>query len=1527
MKSNRNDQSTFDWDTLPGKPTDPSGLPTPPLRLRRVYLRGVGPEGARFDPLDLDFTTSAGAASRVLLSLTNTGGKSTLITLVSSLVVPAARAQVGGKNLGDYVLTGDTSHVICEWEDASTGTRTVTGTVMEWKDGRRQPGHRQRSTTGMHRAWYLFRLRSGDPGIDELPFLTAAGHRTTFDSFVGQVTTLLSARTDSPHVMARSQGKWIEALEQYTSVDPVLFGYQMRMNDSEAGAEKLLATFDSPDNVVRFFVAALNDDRELADFTKKLAPYAELAGQRPELEALAAFGALLGPLIETVADRATGADAAEQAARRARMAGGEHAAALDNRVARDRASLIELAAAQLQAAREAAIARREYGQISDIRLQLQLEETRARLDVATTAVHRAARTAETATALARAWDAVDLVLDLAEARGARDAAQAAYDAADAGLDPLRTATTEAAAALAGRLDGLVVEADEAERLADEQSQTADRKAEDAAERRTAAENRAGDALRRLNEIDAEVRTAEMAREAALAAGWLLDGERPERCARRWSDQHDSAEAEAGRQDRTATEAEGAFDGVTGEIERTDDEITGLSEDASRAQYELGTFDTDLAALTANPTVVALVGAEPRGSDQVARAAELAGAAARAADGRGAAHEQHARAAQEELAHLDETGTAPAGADTLAVLAVLTSGGFGAVTGLHWIEHNVVDAQARPAYITVHADIAGGVVVTDPARFDAAVAHLQAQEVTARTPVAVVTAPSASSTAPANATASASASVGEVPAALLVTDGRGTPRRHVVIPHRATWDREWAAASRDQLDQLARDEAAAAVTARAAAADHRAAAAACGQFTRRWQSASRDDLARRAREAAEAVTDARQRRATLITRRDSLREQAATARQRRDAARKEAATAERHQEAASDLARQSASAGVAAEGRGHAEDLRRRALREAKTASAEVEAAQRAARQSIRQAADARANRGPWLRERAELGIEVAAPDPGGNPEVVRRKWRDLLDKLSAAERGMLEADALDRAKRRVGEVSGRLRRHDAEAIRHAEVLTGTMDAASPELRTAAQRRASQDARDAESARLHALAERTSAQEAVDAAQPTKPPNYVDLSSTPEWLPSTPADIPEILNRLEIRNTELLARRDAADQAEADAKALHDLVDADVTALADIAAMWPLEKSVTGAEFARTKDAARQRMRGLLDDHRRAENAENEARKMLHDSVVDARAAAGETRWRDLGAPVAVRLRALRENELVAEAPTLARRIAAMTTSALGDLDSMNTHRSVLRDGLVSLCREQRRLLREVSRSSRLPPGLGDLSAQPAIKIRFEEAPDDVATGRLAVRIDGWARELADNPKRASSADVRARWLADAVRDTVVDRIRAGAWTIEILKPRIDGRVMYCPPDRIPHEFSGGQVLTLAVLIYCALSGVRSAHRVGGARPPGALILDNPFGAASAEALIEMQHRLAAHTGLQLVCATGLNDAGVDAAFTGPGSVIVKLRNDGDLRRNLSFLRLRAAVVDGVDIATAITAGRDPADSRNWVDGTSYEVRR
>lgn len=684
-------------------------LPVPPLRLRRMRLQGVGPDGARFDPLDLDFTTSDGAASRVLLSLTNTGGKSTLITLVSSLVVPASRAQVGRKNLGDYVLTGDTSHIVCEWEDAATGTRTVTGTVMEWKDGRRQPGHRQRSTTNMHRAWYLFRTGAGLPGIDDLPFIVD-GRRAIFAKYTSTIDSLISPYAEPKWVLTRTQQDWNRALEKWTSIDPILFGYQMRMNDSEAGAEKLLATFDSPDNVVRFFVAALNDDREITDFIDKLGKYADLAAQRPALEALNGFCVEVGSRIELIAERADNVETAAAATVQARVAGGEHARALDNRIAQDRTELTELDEAVTNASNEAAKARREYGQISDIRLQLQLEEARARLGVAKEAVAERTTAAEEAALEAEAWDAVDTVVEVARLRAERDSAKTAYDTAQRGLQPLRDRVTLAAAELAGRLNGLAEEAQVAAEAADGRVTAARNEARRAFEAEKEAALRHGNTERELSQIDNQIRTAEDATTAAVEAGWLIADEPPVYCLRRWQQARGRAKELAAQEDEKAHRAEKTRDDLDVELDALEGDLAILRSTAQADQDRLEAFDSDLDAVRSHDVIPALLGGSPVSTADISRAAELAERAAHDADVRAAEHERLAQLARNDLAHLDETGTAPTGPDVLIVLEVLLDARIGAVTGLEWIENNVVDADARLGFIEAHPDIAGGVIV-------------------------------------------------------------------------------------------------------------------------------------------------------------------------------------------------------------------------------------------------------------------------------------------------------------------------------------------------------------------------------------------------------------------------------------------------------------------------------------------------------------------------------------------------------------------------------------------------------------------------------------------------------------------------------------------------------------------------------------------------------------------------------------------------------------------------------------------------
>jgi hypothetical protein len=1480
-------------------------LPVPPLRLRRVRLHGVGPDGARFDPLDLDFTTAGGAASRVLLSLTNTGGKSTLIMLVSSLVVPASRAQVGGKNLGDYVLSGDTAHVVCEWEDATTGARTVIGSVMEWKDGRRQPPHKQRSTTNMRRAWYLFRTGRDLPGIDDLPFVVD-GHRAVFASYVDALTELLSLHPRTQWVLTRTQQEWTQALEDHTSIDPILFTYQMRMNDSEAGAEKLLSAFDSPDNVVRFFVAALNDDRDIADFTGKLGHYAELAAKRPRLQALNDFCIKVGPTIEQIADRAIAADTATAAALRVRAQGAELAGAAHARLAQDRSLLAEQEQDVLAAAGAVTAARREYGQISDIRLQLLLEEARARAAAAHDEVGRRSTAATTARLEASAWEAVTAVLDVQKARAHRDSAQIAYEQADAGLGPLRAHVDAATARLAARLDGLAQEALTVAKSATARAEAARADEQNAKTAEKEAAARRNEACRRLREIDECVRAAGDATQAGVDDGWLAVGEEAHQCLRRWQDARGAAVLRAEEEAARATTAEDARSAIDTQIETLDTELVTLRSIAQDDQRRLDAFNADFDAVANHRTVQSLLGGRPHSVEEIGRARVLAIDAARDADHRAADHERVADAAREELAHLDETGTAPTGADVLAIVDALREQRFGAVTGLEWIEHNIAEPEARPDFIATHPDIAGGVIVSDPARIAAAVEYLTEAKPRTRTPVTVTVAPDGEHLETAHA----------------VT-------RFVVLPHRATWDRQWAAATRAECEKTAASAGAAAARARDDASGYRGAAAEIAAFIDRWADTGREELQQRASHSRAEVTVAQERREQFLEERDRQRNIAREAHIVAKAAGQEADRADKRATLAKDLVDKTETARSAALERPTVETARLRAERDEAAAEVAQSAAQTAFTAKTEEAAEARSNHQAWRRERAELGVETAGDDPGGNLDVIREEAQSLRADLSAAERGMIEAELLDRAKQAVSQAMSRRDGYDSPVLERAEALAGTPAASSLDSLIGAQRRARDAAAECDRELVAAEHRSTVADKELHAAQPTSEDrqNHVDLTNIPQWRPSSPDEIPALLERLEARNVELLERRDAAEKAERDAIELREELMADVNAFTDVVEMWPGEPAPSVEAFSGRKDAARTAMRTLVKDQHDADADERSARDRLGEAVNATRAEANNPRWHELDAPAVVRIRGLQESQLVAEAETLGRRIRAMAESASGDLATMDIHRSILRDGLLSLCREQRRLLREVSMSSRLPAGLGDITGQPAIKIRFEDAPDDEAAARLADRVDNWASELASNPKRAASAEVRARWLADAVRDTVLDRSRAGAWSIEILKPRIDGQVMYCPPDRIPHEFSGGQVLTLAVLVYCALSRVRSAHRTGGARPPGALLLDNPFGAASAETLIEMQHRLAAHTGLQLICATGLNDANVDRAFTGRGSVIIKLRNDGDLRRNLSFLRLRARFVDGVDIAASITASRTPTDPQNWVDAIGYEIRR
>jgi hypothetical protein len=105
-------------------------------------------------------------------------------------------------------------------------------------------------------------------------------------------------------------------------------------------------------------------------------------------------------------------------------------------------------------------------------------------------------------------------------------------------------------------------------------------------------------------------------------------------------------------------------------------------------------------------------------------------------------------------------------------------------------------------------------------------------------------------------------------------------------------------------------------------------------------------------------------------------------------------------------------------------------------------------------------------------------------------------------------------------------------------------------------------------------------------------------------------------------------------------------------------------------------------------------------------------------------------------------------------------------------------------------------------------------------------------------------------------------------------------------------FSGGQLLTAAIILYCTMAALRSNERGQLRRPhAGVLFLDNPIGRASAAYLLDLQIGVAEALGVQLIYTTGLFDVNALSLFP----LIVRLRNDRDLRSGMAYLTVEEEI--------------------------------
>jgi hypothetical protein len=127
--------------------------------------------------------------------------------------------------------------------------------------------------------------------------------------------------------------------------------------------------------------------------------------------------------------------------------------------------------------------------------------------------------------------------------------------------------------------------------------------------------------------------------------------------------------------------------------------------------------------------------------------------------------------------------------------------------------------------------------------------------------------------------------------------------------------------------------------------------------------------------------------------------------------------------------------------------------------------------------------------------------------------------------------------------------------------------------------------------------------------------------------------------------------------------------------------------------------------------------------------------------------------------------------------------------------------------------------------------------------------------------------------------------------------------------------SGGERLTSAILLYCALVRLRNAEK--SRHSSGVLILDNPIGTASRQSFLDLQREVAQSMNIQLIYATGVKDLSAVGALEN----VIRLRNTRADRRTGKRLVELDGQSDGVGrIAAARVTFDSPASSLTGRDG-------
>jgi hypothetical protein len=1466
------------------------------FQITRIRLASVGPELARFDPLELDLRKHdhSGPADTVLF-LPNTGGKTVLMRLLFFVLHPPIVDRIGTeetakkqKNVLGYLLDRDTAHILIEWRRVENGAfadeeTLVTGLALEWRNRRASD-----KPEDLDKLWYSVRGPVHLVGVDRFSFdietpaeTGTVRRRLPLHRYKEQLEELRRSGTRGKLEVTTTgvQRDWVDHLDKL-GLDRALFRYQGEMNHNEAGASAV-ARFKEDRDFIKFFLEAVIDPAELSALDREFDEVADKVRRLPEYARRLEFEKAALVELEPLVGLVIALGKATDIARTARTSAMNLLAAFSGAetIARDREQT------ERQRARDQDVEARRLTVVAD-KLRDEWRELRRmgaefRLGDAKVAFESASNRLTSAEDDARAWILTEDLARLADANAKVKALDEAYDTEIERLRPLQETRDEAARRLARQLAASAV-------LAGGEASAAKVRETDAKKRAIAKRHEERDAYIEAAKLDAaregnERRLDEVAslRNRLVGKG-LLASDEPTEAARN---------RETGTATAALTRIE-VIDNQSAALDADRERLDELDRIAAPRTAEVQQSYTRLAAdidratdernqLSSNPTIIELAEApqfdlELVGSDIAERLigrAQEADAARLRIELRGADDRRAVRG-------LEESGYLPPPAEIELALARLAADGItGALPGTRYVAEAIA-RDRRPAVLANRADLVGGIVLTDAADFERARAVLQ------------------------NASLDPAMIIAVAPAAELVAAERAELRSEafVVPPAEAVWDRAAAGAERtrrqERLDAL--DSQRAALDERAAGARSLAEALVrhATSYPAGWlglRTVERDGLLAELNRLRQERDERETRRGEIGRQLRRFREE--TAEQRRIARQAE----QRAADLQGLLNQEAAIVGLAAtveRQRSEASNWRSIALESARAA----EAADSEAEQESNAAQDFKAARERLQEDLAKIILPEPLPEPSlpeanaitaaqENLFALRAQFTELDRRLAGETSASEVAASRSAAIHARNGLTAAIATHPEHTQQRAAVLLASPEAGSLAGRRAATDRANVEISNARKGEREADLEQSNARD--------------DLTTVEEEIRSSrrSAKIPEERAPRDRHHAARLAaetrqnadtaqsqvataereRNFARDQAE-NAKKLSDGVGMLSNQLKMTLKLPDEAQLPEVSPFAGELDEASKIGMATVRHLTEAVDAEREAEKAWRQRDGAVRSLLSREEFSDLGATDRLYRRLLQS-----PAETLARDAADLVAelrAGIGileiELATLEEDRKLATTSLAKSVNKALSYLRLAETRSRMPAHLRDWSGQSFLEIGFDKPPAD----ELDVRLRTFVIQILD-PKADRPTGSKLMMLA-------LERA-VGEFRVKILKPNEAFAPIRVPVAELSSPtFSNGQRATVATALMLMLSEPRRRSR-SAARDAsvGTLLLDNPLGNANAGFLIEVQRTVAAAAGIQLIYTTGIADLNALRRFTN----VIALSNDAARRTMRRYVRANPALLD------------------------------